>query len=330
MLEVTPATMLLAADIGGTKVGTALVSGDGVMVAHLQEPTNQEGPREAMAQIARLLRQTMRAGDVEVRQILGLGVGIPAVLDEEDHVIWGPNLRGWRDVALRQTLQSQLGIPVFVEYDGHAAVLGEWWAGAGRGYRTVANVIIGTGIGGGLIVDGRLLRGRNRLAGAVGWFALSANPGQERVEEDKGSWEDLAAGPGIARRARAALSAEPNSILAGLDALEARHVFDAARRGDGFASRIVHETARLIGLGVANIVSLVNPEIVILGGGIGCQGDLLLPAVREVVAHWAQPISSADLPIVSSRLGARAGLLGAAYAALLRLSGEQEEVILNP
>lgn len=316
---------LLAVDIGGTKIATALVTARGAIVARRQEATNQEGPEAAIAQIARLLRQTAEAGEVDWQQIAAVGVGIPAVLRHDDHVIWAPNLKHWRDVALREALQSAVDTPVAVEYDGHTAVLGEYWAGAGRGYATVAKVIVGTGIGGGLIVDGRLVRGRNRLTGAAGWFVIDATEG-ERGTAGIGQWEAMAAGPGIAQRARAALAHYPESVLARAETLDARRVFDAAREGDGLALEVVQETARLIGLGVANVVSLINPEIVILGGSIGCQGDLLLPVVHDVVAAWAQPASAADLPIVSSSLGADAGLLGAAYAALLRLAGEQKEV----
>lgn len=318
---------LLAVDIGGTKIATALVGADGAIMARRQEPTNQDGPQAALSQISRLLLQTAADGGVDPQKILAVGAGIPAVLDDKDHVLWAPNLNGWRNVDLRAALRSAIGAPVAIEYDGHAAVLGEYWAGAGRGYRTVANIIVGTGIGGGLILDGRLLRGRDRLAGAAGWFAIDA-AAAERAAPGTGQWEALAAGPGIARRAELALADAPDSILAGARSLDARRVFDAARQGDPPALDVVQETARLIGLGVANVVSLVNPEIVILGGSIGCQGDLLLPVVRETVAAWAQPASATDLPIISSELGADAGLLGAAYAALLRISGEHEEVML--
>lgn len=318
---------LLAVDIGGTKIATALVTVDGAIVARLQEPTDQGGPQATITQIARLLRQTTKKGGVGAEQIVGVGAGIPAVLDKDDHVVWAPNLKGWRNVTLREALQQETGAPAAVEYDGHTAVLGEYWMGAGRGYKNLANVIIGTGIGGGLIANGRLLQGRNRLAGAAGWFAIDATKG-DRETRGLGQWEALAAGPGITRRAREALSKNPDSMLAGARPLDARRIFDAARQGDELALAVVTETARLIGLGVANVVSLLNPEIVILGGSIGCQGDLLLPVVRDVVAAWTQPASAADLPIVSSKLGTDAGLLGAAYAALLRLSGKQEEVTL--
>jgi glucokinase len=253
-----------------------------------------------------------------------VGIGIPAVLERDtDFVIWGPNLTGWRSVALKPELEHRINLPVYVEYDGHTAVLGEWWQGAARGYGSVAEVIIGTGIGGGLILDGRLVRGMNRLAGAAGWFALTTNAarGDDRGHAI-GHWESLAAGPGIAHRAQQQLPQYPDSALAHLtNPLTAKDVFDADAQGDPLAVQIIDEMADLIGLGVANIVSVVNPEIVILGGGIGAQrGERLLPRVTEVVRRWAQPISAESVVIKPSSLGADGGLLGAAYAVLNRLS----------
>jgi glucokinase len=314
---------LLAVDLGGTKVAAALMRVDGKILLRKEEPTCQLGPQSGIDQIASLLEDLQTMGKVNASQIRGVGIGIPAVLEAgSDHVIWAPNLAGWRDVALRPVLESRLGLPVMVEYDGHTAILGEWWQGAGRGYHSLAMLIVGTGIGGGLILDGRLFRGRDRLAGAAGWFALTDDADRmDPYGQSIGHWESLAAGPGIARRAQAALKDYPDSSLNQFETLTARQVFEAARRADPLAQQIVNQTASLLGLGVANIISLVNPEIVILGGSIGRQDDLLLPRLRQVVLRWAQPASARSVSIVASQLGADAGLYGAAYAALNRSDG---------
>jgi glucokinase len=311
---------LLAVDLGGTKVAAALMGVEGEILQRKEEPTSQLGPQPGIDQIARLLEELQALGKVDASQVRGVGIGIPAVLEEgSDRVIWAPNLAGWRDVALRPALEKRLGLPVMVEYDGHTAVLGEWWQGAGRGYRSLAMVIVGTGIGGGLILDGKLYRGRDRLAGAAGWFALTDDAGHmDPYGQSIGHWESLAAGPGIARRAQARLKDYPDSRLHQFEALTARQIFDAARRSDPLAQQIVEQTASLLGLGVANIISLVNPEIVILGGSIGRQGDLLLSRLRQVVLQWAQPASARSVSIVTSLLGTDAGLYGAAYAVLTR------------
>ena len=323
MAEGRSALYLAAVDLGGTKIAAGLLSMQGEILARVEEPTCQLGPQQGMAQIVDVLKALQTQTGLSSAQILGIGIGIPAVLEAgSDHVIWGPNLTGWRDVGLRPTLENLLGIPVYVEYDGHTAVLAEMWQGAGRGYRSIAVVIIGTGIGGGLILDGQLYRGRDRLAGAVGWFAMTTDADlTDPAGQAIGHWESLAAGPGIAKRAQALLEEYPHSSLnqpARKEPLTAKQIFDAARDGDLLARRVVEETSRLIGLGVANIVSMVNPEIVILGGSIGRQGDLLLPRVRAVVQSWAQPISARSVVITSSQLGADAGLYGAAYIVINR------------
>lgn len=323
MSEIAPGKYLLAVDLGGTKTAAALISTDGRIHRRQQEPTCQTGPQDGIAQLERLLRALLDESHTSPADVLGVGIGIPAVLEQKtDRVIWGPNLHGWRDVALRPALEQRLGLPICVEYDGHMAVLGEWWQGVARGYRSVAEVIIGTGIGGGVIVDGRLVRGVNRLAGAAGWFALTTDA--TRVDErgrSLGHWEALAAGPGMVRRAQALLGQYPDSPLAQQSgSLSARDVFDADSAGDLLAARVVDETADLLGLGIANIVSLLNPEIVVLGGGIGAQrGERLIPRIREVVRRWAQPVSAESVVIASSTLGTDGGLLGAAYAVLNRI-----------
>lgn len=317
-------TCILAVDLGGTKVAVAAISPQGELLLRAEEPTCQDGPQAGIGQIVRLLRELLRRMGVSSRETLGVGVGIPAVLGEDDQVLWAPNLQGWRDVALRPSLEQELGLPTVVEYDGHTAVLGEWWQGAGRGYRSVAMVIVGTGLGGGLILDGHLYRGRDRLAGAAGWFVLTTDT--DRISQQGkalGHWESLAAGPGFASHTQDLLVAHPESSLYGHKPLTAKEIFEHARAGDSFSMERVAELAGLLGLGVANIVSLINPEIVILGGSIGRQGDLLAGRIGKVVTECAQPVAARSVVITSSQLGKDAGLYGAAYAVLARMGSSE-------
>jgi len=305
----------LAVDIGGTKIAAARVTNQGQVLSRRREVTATAGPPAVIDQLTRLLGELIDESDAPV---IGVGVGIPAVLERgSDLVIWGPNLPGFRQVRLRESLEAALRLPVYIEYDGHTAVLGEWWQGAGRGFQSVVFVIVGTGLGGGMVLDGKLYRGNNRLAGAAGWFTLATELKKEEPDRRRGHWELLAAGPGITRRALDGLKAGRSSSLSA-QGLTPEQIFDAARVGDAFAREIVDETARIIGIGVANIVSLVNPELVILGGGVGTQADLILEPVRQIVRDQAQPISGASVRIEVSSLGEDAGLLGAAYAAFER------------
>jgi glucokinase len=299
---------LLAVDIGGTKIALAVISDHGQVIARDHQPIDLSGPRAVVEQIAAFGEPLITSHQIEAA-----GVSVPAVLERNtDVVIWAPNLPGWQNIRFREMLQERLHRPTYIEYDGHAAALGEWQSGAARGYQNVASVIIGTGIGGGFIVEGRLWRGRDRLAGAVGWFPMMGPDGLDH-------WENLAAGPAIAQRAQRLIRVGQPSMMEA-EALTAKTVFDAARAGDAIAKQVIEETAALIGQGIASVISLANPEIVVLGGSVGRQGDLLLEIVQENVRRWAQPISARDVAIVSSTLGEEAGLLGAAYAAVLRHS----------
>ncbi len=314
---------LLAVDLGGTKVAVAAITPQGQILQKLQEPTRQDGPQAGMAQIIRLLQALRQGSGLPEGEALCAGVGIPAVLEPEtDFVVWAPNLQGWRGVALRPALEQALGLPVFIEYDGHAAVLGEGWVGEGQGCQSLVNLIIGTGIGGGMILEGKLVRGRDRLAGAAGWLALTTEADlQDEHARALGFWEALAAGPGFARQVQEQISSHPGSLLATqslAEPLTAAQVFQAARQGDALAVEMVNQLAGWLGLGVANLVSLVNPEKVILGGGLGSQCGYLLPRIREVVNRWAQPVAARSVKLAVSTLGGEAGLYGAAYAALLR------------
>lgn len=315
---------ILAVDIGGTKLAVALVAQDGRILARNQEATLQSGPQDGIAQIIRLLEGVLTGAGFSAQDAATIGIGIPAVLEPKtDFVIWGPNLNGWRNVALRPALEAHFALPTCVEYDGHAAVLGEWWMGAGRGYHSVVDLIIGTGLGGGIILEDHLVRGHNRLAGAAGWFVLNPELGQRSEQERSlGFWEARTAGPGIARRAAEVLASGlyPGSLLEGCPAeLTARDVFRAAQQGDPLAGAVVDEVSVLLSAGIANIVSLVNPEVIILGGSVGAHAGFLIPRITEMVNRWAQPISAQSTRIVPSQLAGEAGLLGAAYGALLRL-----------
>lgn len=319
--------IVLAVDIGGTKIAVAAITTHGQILSRLIVPTLQKGPEAGFQQLIDLLEKLLEQSSLNLKQVIGIGIGIPAVLEKEtDFIIWGPNLQGWKNVDLRSALEKHFKLPVCIEYDGHTAILGEWWMGAARTFSSAVSIIIGTGVGGGLVLDGRLIRGINRLAGAVGWFVLDQNADSDPVKAKAlGSWESRTAGPGIANRAMQLLETKPeiHSILAEKDRkITAEDVFEAAKQGDKLALMITSEEAELLGMGIANIVSLVNPEIIVLGGSVGSNSDLLLPQIKAMVERYAQPISSQSVKIVTSRLGADAGLFGAAYGMMLRLGND--------
>lgn len=314
--------LLVALDIGGTKLAGALLSTAGDLLYRCETPTCQSGMEDSFQQISNMVDEILRQGKASAQQVLGIGIGLPAVLEKEtDLVIWAPNIRGWRNFSLRTRLQEATHLPVYLEYDGHTAVLGEWWKGAGHGHNTIAMLVVGTGVGGGIVIDGRLWRGVDRLAGAVGWFAMTGDHSLEYPDSrTNGHWETLVAGPGIARRARERLTRHPASLLRSLspEDISARHVFEYARQKDALCCEIVEETAYWLGMGLANIVDLINPEVIVLGGSVGRQGDVLLPGIQAMLDKWAQPVSARSVRVMTAQLDANVGLYGAAYAAILR------------
>ena len=295
--------LTLAVDVGGTKVAVALVDDAGQIVGKTSQPTDLRGMSAVVEQIFDMSEKL-----VDGQMPSAIGLSVPAVIDPAtDRILWAPNLPGWDNADITGSLNERFHLPTAISYDGHAAVLGEWWGGAGRGCDSVASIIIGTGIGGGFIADGRLWVGRNRLAGTVGWFPISSDEGIQ-------AWETVASGSGIVRRAQRLIEQGETTRLTS-NGLTAKGVFDAAREGDPLSCRVAEETANYIGLGVSAVISFANPEIVILGGSIGQHSDLILPTVRQVAAAWAQPYAARDVSIVCSTLGEEAGLLGAAYSA---------------
>ncbi len=312
---------ILAFDIGGTKIASAIVKSDGTMKQIAQEPTCQDGPEAGIEQLAAMTEKCLRAGCLEHKNLLGIGIGIAAALETDtDKILWAPNIKGWRNVDLRGYLESRFGIPVCLEYDGHAAVLGEYWQGAGKGFRSILDVIIGTGVGAGAIIDGHLIRGRNRLAGAIGWQVLSLDPAADDLNnESLGYWESLTAGPGIAAYAKQVLSeADAVRIAGNRNTVTAKNLFDAARNGDPAAVKITVNIAKWIGLGISNAISILNPEVVVLGGSVGHACGFLLDVIRSEAMRWAQPISASDIQFRVSELGTDAGILGAAYSVIIR------------
>ena len=300
----------IALDVGGTKIAGALVTRDARIVARHQVGVDARGGSRAVRQVLALAERLAAEGDA-----LGVGVAVPAVIDRARRtVVWAPNIRGWRRVALAELLERSLGLPALLEQDGHAAAIGESWRGAARGVRNVVMLVIGTGIGGGMILDGRPYRGSDGLAGAAGWFTAGQSPCRSGLRLP--GLESLVAGPGIAHRA-------------GVASGRSEEVFAAAAAGDEVARQIVAETAEVLGLAIADVVSLLNPDLIVLGGGVGAgAADQLLPRIRQIVRACAQPVSARRVRIERSRLGSDAGLLGVAHEVFQRCgngAGPEEE-----
>lgn len=298
---------VLAVDLGGTKLAVALVDQHGNLLAYRQAAVVKEDWYATARQIETETAACLAGLAAGGHSLRGTGVIVPGIASQGG-TVWAPNLWGDCDAPLGAHLLSRLPAPVVIESDRSGYVLGEQWLGAARGARDVVFVAVGTGIGVGVLAGGVLLRGAAGIAGAAGWMALTpeSNARYQRV----GCWEAEAAGPALARKA-----GRPT----------AEEAVAAARAGDPRAREAIADVARWLGLGVANLVSLFNPEIVVLGGGLMAAGEFFLDTVRRIVLERAQPRSARMARIELSRLGPEVGLLGAARLAFSATNASVEE-----
>jgi glucokinase len=284
-------------------------------------PTPASGVRGDLAALFNAAHAVVASAGVTWKHIQAVGVGVPGAFDPVTETVWAPNLPGWKKVPLRRLLERALARPTFIEGDRNVQALAEAWLGAGRG-RPIRNLVfltVGTGIGAGLIVEGRVVPGTRGLAGAAGWMAVSDNWSPRFAQI--GCLEALGAGPAVARFAEQRLRKKSQSLISRLASsgrVTGEIVTRAARRGDPLARRVLAAIGENLGRGVANIVSLLNPEIVVLGGGLASAGDFVLRPLRRAARQWGQPLASRQVRIIRSRLGEDAGVLGAARYALLR------------
>jgi glucokinase len=290
----------LAIDLGGTKASFAVIDSSGAVLSRSKRPSHEGAAAMSFDALATAATGTVHAAGLAWTDVRAAGVVVPGIYDTATGRAWAPNLWGRGEVPLLAELRERLPIPVVIDSDRSGYVLGEAWQGAARGCTDVVFLAVGTGIGAGILSNGRLVRGSGGIAGAVGWFALDP-----RWREDygrMGSFEAEAAGPALARRAGAASSEE---------------VAEAARRGDPAACRAVDETVKWLAMGTANLISALDPQIVVLGGGLMQAADLFLEPLRHAARRWAQPIAARRCRIELTRLGEDAALFGAARLALL-------------
>ncbi len=323
-----------AVDLGGTKCSAAVVDEKARIVARRTVPVDLTSASAPVVQILQLAKD-LAGGKNPKNVFVAAAVAVPG-LARPSGTVWAPNIPGWERMPLASRLKRSLGIPVVVESDRNAAVLGESWRGAAQGKSDAIVLIIGTGIGAGILSGGRIIRGAHELSGCAGWLAVSGQdvPDGSRV----GELEWLTAGPAIARAAQKHLREGHGSILSRLDVakITAYDVAAAARRGDRLALDIFNASGRLLGFGVANLVSLFDPEIVVIGGGMAAAADLYLEPLKKAMFERAQPLAVKQMKLAVSNLGDVVNLLGcarlaweAASAATLRTIDPMSRPILT-
>ncbi len=307
--------LAIGVDLGGTQVRAALIDGHGRVLKRRFEPTKADaGPDVVIGQISALVSDVCQ--NVDRGSILGAGVSSPGPLDTDMGIALAvPNLAGFVNFPLRARLVQVLAMPVALENDGISAALGEWQFGAGKGSANVVYVTVSTGIGGGIIIDNRVLRGRQGMAGHVGHMSF-VHGGETCVCGNRGCFEAYASGTAFTRRAvKAAAGAAATALGQDGRAIDAAAVFAAAREGDPIAKALVEEEADFLGQGFASLLHLYSPDILIMGGGLSAQFDALHEGLIQSLRTYAMP-PFRNTPVIRAALGANSGLIGAASLVL--------------
>ena len=316
---------VVGVDLGGTNIVVGTLAEDGSEVVGLvSEPTlPEQGADAVVARIVKLARASM--AEARGKEIAGVGIGSPGPLDTETGVVLlTPNL-GWVNMPLRDRVASALDLPATLDNDANCAIFGEWWRGAARGAQHVVGLTIGTGIGGGIVLDGRIYHGTSDVAGEFGHMTIDVS-GRRCKCGNYGCLEAYASGPAIADRAveginSGAVTALPEYVDGDLSKITAQIVYEAAHDGDAYALDVVRETAKLLGAGVANILNIFNPEVVVICGGVTLAGDKLFGPLQSEVKLRAFKAAWEACRIVPGTLPGTAGVYGAAAVFMQRTWG---------
>jgi glucokinase len=323
---------VIGIDLGGTNIVVSAMSLDGSrLYGEATAPTlAREGAEAVVARMAAMVEACVTAaqrdGGVPREAILGIGLGAPGTVDRDRGlVLQAPNLQ-WQDYPLVARMTALTGLPVRLDNDANCATYGEWWLGAARGGRNVIGLTIGTGVGGGVIIDRRLYHGSTDAAGEIGHITVDLN-GRRCGCGNYGCLEAYASGSAIAGRAREALAHGEPSLLPGLvqgklEAITAATVYKAAAQGDAVALELVRDTARFLGTGIANLLNIFNPDVVVLAGGVTQAGEALFGPLRTEVRRRAFKSVADACRIVPGTLPGTAGVVGAVASFIEQTTGQ--------
>ncbi|UJF33064.1 ROK family glucokinase [Paenibacillus hexagrammi] len=304
----------IGVDLGGTNIKVGICDEQGNLLHTYEGPTGaEEGPDAVLGRIAQYVRKIVEDSPYEWEQVAGIGAGLAGFLDIQEGVVkFSPNLQ-WRNVEAKRTLEALLGKPVKIDNDANVAALGEAWAGAGAGVPNIVCYTLGTGVGGGIIINGKIYQGSNGMAGELGHMAIvpdieAINCGCGQV----GCLETVSSATGIIRMAKEAVERGEHTSLALHENMEAKHVFDAAKSGDEVALRIVNRAAYYLGRSMASISIVLNPKRFVIGGGVSKAGEILFAPIRETFKKYTPEVAAEGVEIVAATLGNDAGVVGAA------------------
>ena len=321
-----PKMAVIGLDLGGTKLAGALFTRSGKIFQKSVVPLEGRQGRAVGELIRQELKNLLTAARAKRVNVSAIGVSVPGISYSRTAKVWAPNIPGWDDYPLRREILAALPdkrIRIVIDSDRACYILGETWRGVAKGCGNAIFLAFGTGIGAGVLIDGRILRGAHDIAGAIGWLALDRPFRREYV--GCGCFEYHASGEGLAKvanellarhRGRVAAKSYKVKRLQGYKGLTARDVFSAYDRGDPVAKEVLAQAVEFWGMTVANLVSLFNPEKIIFGGGVFGPATQFLGDIYAEAQKWAQPISIKQVKLQASKLGGDAGLYGAGCMAL--------------
>ena len=303
--------MIVGVDLGGSKINAILADSRGnILKQGLQDTLAQEGPDKVITRIMKCIKQVASGSD-----IAGIGIVAAGACDVAKGIItFSPNLPGWHNIPLKDILQREFDPPIYLENDATAAALGEYYFGGAVGIANLVYLCVGTGIGGGIMIDGQLYHGASGSAGEIGHMTIDIN-GPRCSCGNIGCWETLASGTALAREAVKRIKAGAQTTILNfadgdLQKVSAQRVFLAAKEGDPLANELISQSGYYLGIGLFSIVNIFNPHLILIGGGLSRMGQLLLEPATKVVRERAYELPAAAVRIELAQLGADAEALG--------------------
>ncbi len=309
----------LGIDLGGTNIVAGVVDEDYKIIATNKVKTNLPRPSEEIVDdIAKVSIEAAKAAGVEIKDIAAVGIGTPGSINPKTGIVTYSNNLGFYDLPLGDMLKERLGVDLFLENDANAAAYGEYIAGAGRGTKNFIAVTLGTGVGGGIIIDGKLYSGSNYAGGELGHTVIQMN-GEACTCGRLGCYEAYASATALIRQTKQAMIRFPESSMwqlcdGKLDNASGKTAFNAMRNGDEAGKAVVDNYIGYVAVGLANIINTFQPDVICIGGGISKEGETLIAPIREIISgeNYARNIPAKTV-IKAADLGNDAGIIGAAF-----------------
>lgn len=311
---------VVGVDVGGTKIATGLMNTNGKIIDQTIVPTEAEkGPRSVINRIIDTTYQVIEKSNIMKKNVRALGIGVPGPLNTKKGLVKNPpNLPYWDNVPIVKILEKEFKLPIIMENDANAATIAEYLFGKGKGLDNFIYITVSTGIGGGIITDGKLFKGESGNAVEIGHMTINFK-GPQCGCGNYGCWEAYASGSALAGFAKEGIASGKKTLikeLAGKNSISAEHVFAAALQGDTFAKELVEKEGFYLGVGLANIINTFNPKLISIGGGLSNAWDMFYEKMICVVNSLALKANNEDVRIVKASLGKNVGLVGACAIAL--------------